>query len=207
MVTNNLFVKLKFKKSQLDAIVEIYNKHFKDEMPEKYEGKGIIGLWYDGAQWETGKGADTNHKHMGIVSKTCQDDPLWQEFADLLPHMGKSATITKITPNSVMLPHVDRKWRPEAIYFPISGCTEACISEYYELPKINTQNSQSIKYFPKSIASYSVTDNAVLTNVHEWHSVRNKSDQVRVAFGWNFISPNLSYKECYSILNDLGYID
>ena len=206
MNTADLYAKLNFTESQLQALVGIYNNHFKSLMPTRYEGRGIIALWYDGATWETGKGADANHKHVGIISKECKYDPLWQEFADILPYMGKSATITKINSGAVMNPHVDRKWRPEAIYFPISGCSNDCVSEYYDLPKTETNNSQAIGFFPKPVASYSVYEHAYLTNVHEWHSVKNKSPHERVAFGWNFNSPDMSYKECYKILEKLGYI-
>lgn len=206
MNVSELYAKLNFTECQLNALVGIYNNHFKPLMPSKYEGKGIIALWYKDASWHTGKGADANHSHVGIISKDCEHDPLWQEFADILPYMGKSATITKINSGAVMYPHVDRKWRPEAIYFPISGCTVDCVSEYYDLPKTDTDNSQSVGYFPKPIASYSVCDNAYLTNVHEWHSVKNRSSYERVAFGWNFKNPDMTYKECYTLLETMGYI-
>lgn len=190
----------------MDAIIEIYKKYFDKYMPNTYNGRGVVALWYDDATWETGKGFDFNHSNPGIVSKDCKNDPLWQEFADILPYMGKSATITKITPGSVMMPHVDRKWRPEAIYFPISGCSEECYSEYYDIPKNDTMNSQSVGYFPQPIARYAVNEYAYLTNVHEWHGVKNLSNLDRTAFGWNFKNIRMTYKQCREILGDLGYI-
>ena len=69
MNVSDLYAKLKFTDSQLQAIVGIYNNHFKSMMPNTYAGKGIIALWYKDATWETGKGADANHNHVGIISK------------------------------------------------------------------------------------------------------------------------------------------
>lgn len=205
MNQTDLYVKVNFTKTQLDAIVYIYYKYFEPYMPS-YDGRGIIALWYPGATWETGKGQDINHKHIGIVSDECRYDRIWDNFNDLLPHMSRSATITKMPAGNVMYPHVDRQWRPEAIYFPISGCTDKCISEYYDLPKINTKNSQGVGYFPPAAYTYAIVDSAILTNVHEWHGVKNTSNIERIAFGWN-MSSKYSFQECKSVLKDLGYLD
>ena len=205
MLQEDLFVKLKFTDSQMSAIVSIYDKYFSPSMPLHYEGKGIAALWGEGAQWERGKGHDRNHSMDGIVSDECRHDPIWNEFADLLPHMSPSATITKMPAGKVMRPHVDRQWRPEAIYFPIKDCTELCISEYYDIPKTYTENSQSIPYFPPPAYTYAIHDVAVLTNVHEWHGVKNNSEYERIAFGWN-MRLKYSFAECKQILSDLGYI-
>ena len=203
---SDFFLKLNFNETQLNAIVQIYHKYFYPHMPEKYAGTGVIALWKTGSTWETGKGADIGHAHKGIVSEECQNDPLWQEFSDILPFMGQSATITKITPGAVMVPHVDRAWRPNAIYFPISGCSDRCISEYYNIPKLPTKNSQSIQVFPKADYSFSVNESAYLNNVHEWHSVRNTSNIERTAFGWNFASANYSFDYCKNALTKAGYV-
>ena len=157
-------------------------------------------------KWEPSKGKDKNHFNNGFVSEECRLDPLWNEFSDLLPYMSQSASITKMPAGDTMSPHVDRKWRPEALYFPIEGCSKLCISECYDLPKIETENNQAISDFPPSIHSYAVEGNAFLTNVHEWHGVRNLSNVERIAVGWNFKSPDMDFKTCRQILIDLGYV-
>lgn len=206
MNSSDLFLNLNFSESQMQAIVKIYEKYFEPHMPKRYDGRGVIALWYPGATWETGKGDDRNHNHIGIISDECRDDVLWQEFIDLLPHMSPSATITKMPAGNVMRPHVDRKWRPEAIYFPIRGCTDDCISEYYDLPKENTQNSQGINHFPEASHTFAVKDRAVLTNVHEWHGVKNNSKVERIAIGWN-MKLEYSFDDCKTILKELGYTE
>jgi hypothetical protein len=206
MKPDDLFLNLKFRESQLQAIVKIYEKYFEPEMPKVYDGRGVIALWYPGAKWETGKGDDRNHNHVGIISDECRSDALWQEFEDLLPHMSPSATITKMPPGNVMRPHVDRKWRPEAIYFPIRGCTGECISEYYDLPKIETDNSQGRIDFPEPAYTFAVKDKAILTNVHEWHGVKNNSKVERIAIGWN-MKIEYSFEQCKTVLKELGYTD
>lgn len=203
----DLFVRCKFRDSQLQAMREIYKKHFAPHMTAPYRGFAVVAIWERGGKWETSKGLDSHHTSPGFFSETCRDDPLWQEFSDLLPYMAQSASITKINPGAVMIPHIDRWWRPEAIYFPIEGCTEDCISEYYDLPKLNNRINQSQVEFPPAAHNYSVTDNAVLTNVHEWHGVRNNSNHERIAVGWNFKSRSMSYTKCRQILSDLGYLE
>jgi len=203
----DLFVKCKFSNLQLEAMKQIYYKYFAPHLNQPYLGKAFVAIWEEDGKWEPGKGNDKNHSNNGFVSNDCRFDPLWNEFSNLLPYMSKSASITKMHSGSVMLPHVDRKWRPHAIYFPIEGCSELCVSEYYELPKENTQNNQVRKEFSKSVYSYSVNDNAYLTNVHEWHGVKNLSLVERITVGWNFKNSRMSFKECREILGDLGYLD
>jgi hypothetical protein len=203
----DLFVKCKFKETQLEAMRQIYYKHFAPYMTRPYAGKAIVAIWEKDGKWTPTEGKDKNHSNNGFVAEECRLDPSWQEFADLLPYMSQSASITKITPGATMSPHVDRKWRPQAIYFPIEGCTELCISEYFNLPKFETQNNIVLKYHPPATHSYSVYGNAYLTNVHEWHGVRNLSSVERIAVGWNFKSPKLSYDHCKEILRGLGYVD
>lgn len=205
MRAEDLYVELNFSKSQIEALAKIYYKYFSNEMTEYYEGRGVAALWKEGATWERGKGKDANHNHHGIVSSECRHDPLWDAFSDILPYMSQSATITKMPPGECMRPHVDRKSRPHAIYFPISGCTNECVSEYYDLPKMDTPNSQSITVFPTPLYVYAVAEKAVLTNVYEWHGVKNFSPYERIAFGWN-MKIEYSFSECRRILTDLGYV-
>ena len=206
MNKDDLFIDLNFSALQLDAIRMIYSKYFEQEMPTLYSGTAIVAIWKPGAVWKMGQGLDLNHRNFGITNDFCVHDELWQEFSNLLPFMSLNAVITKMPSDSVMFPHVDRAIRPHAIYFPISGCSEHGISEYYNLPKKQTENNQSIPYFPPSDFSYSICDNAVLTNVHEWHSVRNTSNMERIAFGWNFKDTTMSFDDCKNILKDLGYM-
>jgi hypothetical protein len=205
MNPEDLFIKCKFNETQLNAMREIYYKYFAPEMTRTYQGKAIIAIWGKNETWVPSKGKDANHFNNGFVSKECRLDPLWNKFVNLLPYMSKSASITKMPPGGSMSPHVDRKWRPEAIYFPIEGCSELCVSEYYDLPKIETQNNQTVTEFPTATHSYSIMGHAYLTNVHEWHGVRNLSNIERVAVGWNFKSPHINFKKCRQILIDLGY--
>lgn len=212
MISDNLkdvdcFIKLQFKESQINALTQIYNKYFLPKIDQSYNGRAFVFLWNENANWETGKGLDKNHSNPGYSASDCRDDPLWNEFADLLPYMNPSASVTKMPPGNVMRPHVDRKWRPHAIYFPISGCTDQCISEYYDLPISSTANSQSFNFsvWPPAALTYSVVDSPMLTNVHLWHGVKNNSIFERTAFGWNMANADWSFRECKEILIDLGY--
>lgn len=204
MNKEDLYYNVTFSENQLDAIRKIYYKYFHERM-YPYNGKATIALWYDNAKWKISEGPDRNHRNPGIISEDCRYDPLWNEFSDLLPYMGQFASITKMPAKNVMFAHIDRAWRPNAIYFPISGCTDDCVSEYYDLPKTNTENSQVTIHFPKPIYSYAIKNQAVLTNVHEWHGVRNTGKIERIAFGWNFKTHEYSFKECLNILKNLGY--
>ena len=187
---------------------QIYYKHFAPLMPDFYQGKAIIANWRkDDVDWEMNKNMDKNHFNKGFVAEDCLEDPLWNEFADLLPYMSRSASITKLPAGKHMLPHVDRKWRSQALYFPIEGCSELCISEYYNLPKIKTENNMVFDIFPDAQHTYSVYGNAYLTNVHEWHGVRNTSSVERIAVGWDFRTPEMSYQDCKDVLKKLGYLD
>lgn len=203
----DLFAKCCFTEDQLDALRQLYYKYFAPFMPTKYDGTATVALWYKGAEWIPTQKADVNHKNYGFVIEEAEHDPLWQHFKPLLPYMGRDAVITKMGPGETMHPHVDRSWRAQAIYFPIHGCTSECYSEYYDIPKGETINRQSQTDFPPPIYQYSIHDNAYLTNVHEWHGVRNTANCERVAFGWNFRPQDKkTYIECRDIMIKLGYI-
>lgn len=204
----DLFAKCKFTTEQLEAMRQLYFKYFAPRMPVSYDGTAAVALWFKGAEWTPTQKADRNHKNYGFVVEEADKDPLWQVFGPLLPYMSKDSVITKMGPGQVMDPHVDRAWRAQAIYFPIEGCTDKCYSEYYDLPKESTENRQHLGKFPPPVYQYSIVDNAVLTNVHEWHGVRNTADCERIAFGWNFNPKlNLSYAQCRDIMIKLGYVD
>ena len=195
MSTNGLYAKCCFSEKQLDAIKQIYKKHFEPKMPVGYRGTGVAAFWEPGAVYPKPQDLrfDPTCGVRGFVAEEARLDPLWDSFHTLLPYMRMSATITRITPGSVMNPHIDRTWRPEAIYFPIEDCTPECVSSYYE--------------DGKEIGTYAVYENAYLTNVHKMHGVKNNSDKTRVAFGWNFKDPSFSFEDCQSILKGLGYIE
>jgi len=203
----DLFAKCCFTEEQLDAFRQLYYKWFAPHMPEVYDGTATVALWWPNAKWEPTKGKDVNHKNYGVCVPECAKDPLWNNFESLLPFMAQDAVITRLPPGSTMHPHVDRSWRSQAIYIPIEGCSPECYSEYYELPKTDSPNRQSQKEHPQPIYKYAIHDNAYLTNVHEWHGVRNTSDKTRIAFGWNF-HPNQkqSYVQCRDKMIELGYI-
>jgi hypothetical protein len=204
----DLFARCSFTEAQLNAIKQLYAKWFAPRVPEGYDGTATIAIWYPNGKWETSKGKDVNHRNFGFVDPEIGKDPLWEEhFGPLLPYMGKDAVITKLPPNSTMHPHIDRSWRAQAIYFPVEGCTPMCYSEYYDLPKDDSPNRQSQTQFPPAIYQYAIHDQAYLTNVHEWHGVRNTSDVARVAFGWNFNpTAKWSYERCRDKMIELGYV-
>lgn len=205
MEHSDFFIKLKFRDTQLLAIKEIYDKYFAPKIIEEYAGKAFICIWDPTAKWKPGQKHDKNHNHLGYVAPECNDDPLWNEFLDILPYMAMSASLTKMPANAVMSPHVDRKWRPNAIYFPISGCTEQCVSKVYDYPLPDSENSISMN-LSDHIFEYSIVDNAVLTNPHLWHGVENFSNVERIAFGWNFKPDGHSFEQCKQLLQDLGYL-
>jgi hypothetical protein len=176
-------------------------------VPEDYTGLATVALWYKNGVWKTGEGKDINHNNYGFVVPECGDDPLWeQHFGPLLPYMGKDAVITRLPPNTTMNPHIDRAWRAQAIYFPVET-TPLCYSEYYDIPKDTTQNRQVRPEHPLSIYQYAIHDNAYLTNVHEWHGVRNTAETTRIAFGWNFDpKAQWKYEQCRDKMIELGYV-
>ena len=217
MNTDHLFVKLKFSEEQLQAIKDLYYKYFDPKMPktEEYRGTGNIAMWREGLSYDFGRTKSEGLEKMvnGFDVHECNGDPLWEVFGDLLPHMGKSATITKMPPRSQMIPHIDRVWRPIPIYFPIEGCNENVVSTCYSTPKENLvttgdghpafiadQSKVSID------ATFSIKDNAYLTNTLVLHGVENKQDIQRIAFGWNFRSPDLTYDQCLEILRSINMI-
>jgi len=203
----DLYKKLNFSEVQLDSIRQIYAKYFEQHMYSVFKGKAFIAIWNKNYTFVSGKKTDTGHNNPGITISECEDDILWQNFADLLPHMSKFAVITKLQPGEKMWPHVDRKSRPPgAIYFPIKGCTIDCPSYYYDLPKKETDSAQSNFLNPTPLYTFAVADNAMLETTREWHSVENKSQEERVAFGWN-MKMEYSFDDCKSILKELKYID
>lgn len=208
MKEEDLFAKLKFRPSQLEALRQLYFKYFEPKIPRdyKYRGTALIFIWEENRDWKKSEGLDIMHNNDGFSVHDCIGDPLWQEFSDLLPYMTTNAVVTKMPGRSIMLPHVDRIWRPEAIYFPIEGCTPGCLSQYYEHPKTESNIRQVAAADLKVLYEYAIYDAAWLTNVHEFHGVKNLTELERTAFGWNFKSPTMTFKECREILVDLGYI-
>jgi hypothetical protein len=207
----DLFLKMRFRASQIDAMRQLYNKWFKPFIDSdfQYVGNGISIFWNNGANTEGRKYVDPFNCH-GYNLEEVTADPLWNEFEDILPYMGQTGTITYLPPFSVMTPHIDRNIRPVPIYFPISGCSTNCVSDFYNLPKSTDPTAYHSSIEPAiPVYSYAITDNAVLMNQHEWHGVRNHTRQTRIAFGWNTAGgPNKkSYAQLRDIFTELGYID
>lgn len=213
MTDQMLFKQCKFRPEQLDAMRTLYWKYFDPKMSNNWDGKGDFAFWSGGIAergFISGQGVDRDHSNPGFTCIEAQDDPLWKEhFSDLLPYMCSAAIITKIPPKYYMPAHIDRKWRPHAIYFPISG-TENCHSYYYadaDPEYFRTSNSIiGLGHPMRVIDTYRVHDNAILTNVRVMHSVENKGDVTRIAFGWNFAHYAMPFEKCYEILDKLGYV-
>ena len=206
---SELFAKLHFSETQLNAMQQLYFKYFEKHMPEKYTGTATSALWFKGASWKTGVGYDRGHDNAGFVVEEAENDPLWQHFSDLLPFMEKAAVITKIPAGAIMYPHIDRGWRGEAIYFPISGCSDQCVSEYYDIPKLDKFGARQMhSALAPAVYTYAINTHAYLTATHEWHGVRNLSSQERIVVGWNFNREHgiRTFKNCKNILTRLGYI-
>jgi len=207
----DLFIKLKFRESQLDAMRQLYNKYFKYFIEEdfKYKGNAVSVFWSPGANKIGRNFHDPLNAH-GYNIEEASSDPLWNEFADILPYMGKHGTITHLPPFSVMTPHIDRPGRPVPIYFPISGCLPNGMSDCYNLPKNKDPNVYHSYIEPAMpIYSYAITDSAYMLNPHEWHGVRNYTRETRIAFGWNTAGDRgrKSYRELQEIFTKLGYIN
>ena len=206
----DLFLKLKFRESQLDAMRQLYQKYFKSFIDKdfRYTGNAISVFWTPGSN-DAGRAYNDRLNSHGYNIEETSFDPLWNEFADILPYMGKHGTITYLPPFSVMTPHVDRPGRPVPIYFPISGCLPNSMSDCYHLPKNKDPNVYHSCIDPVIPAySYAITDSAYMLNPHEWHGVRNYTKHTRIAFGWNTTGGNnrKSYAELRDIFSKLGYI-
>ena len=209
----SLFAKMKFSKRQLGAMRELFYKYFEPVTKNfQYIGHAISIEWtqedinsseYDDA-FVPGD-AIKGYKFKQAVRL----DPLWQEFKDILPYMNQNGSLTVMPPMTVMVPHVDRPYRPNAIYFPISGCTDNCFSDCYHLPKYKDPNIRNWTHDAVPAAySYNVIDNAYIMNTQEWHGVRNYSRQTRIALGWNCQagSEQKTFAEIRNIFTKLGYI-
>lgn len=208
------FARLKFSDVQLDALRQIYYKHFDPKMPTDYKGAGTAVFWGENDVWPDPISAKFIEYTAirGTVVKEANSDPLWEVFGDLLPHMSTTSVITKMYGPAEMCIHKDRDWRPNAIYFPITVNSD-CVSSYYKVG--NSDYNQPEKSVPSvvmdkskavEIASYRIDTNAYLTNVHEFHGVKNYDSDPRIAMGWNF-KENLSFEEHFKILDSLNLID
>jgi hypothetical protein len=208
-----LFAKMNFSKKQLEAIRSIFQKYFEPLTKNfQYVGHAISVDWtkVDPAEsvYDDAFGPKDDIKGYKFKEEI-QKDPLWKEFKSILPYMNKNGSITVMPPMTVMVPHIDRPYRPMAIYFPISGCTEDCFSDFYYLPKNKDPNVRNWTHQAvPSLYSYNVIDNAYMMNTQEWHGVRNYSRQTRIAFGWNCqAGPNQkTFAELTQLFTKLGYI-
>jgi hypothetical protein len=153
-----------------------------------------------------------NPAMIGVMSQGMKDDPRWSSFSDLLPFMGSSAGITRMPPGSKMAIHIDRTWRPIAIYFPIFGNSSEVISRHYNATVVYDKAPLGFPQFiPESsateVSQHTDGEYAALTNNREFHDVRNNSSIERMAFGWNFKDASLTFDQCADILRNLGYCE
>lgn len=201
--------KMKFSQKQLQALTYVYKKYWEPYMPPNYNGGAVFVCWAPGAKWEQERYQGDQANVRGIVQEEAIYDPIWKmHFEDILPYMSAHGNISRMPAGAIMNPHVDRQDRPPAIYFPIEGCSEHCYTDFYDLPQSTSLSRQNPFHDAQPIYSIPVNSNAVLYNVHEWHGVRNLSNQTRVAFGWNTRSSNLkTYDEIVLIFKNLGYIE
>jgi hypothetical protein len=213
LTSTELFAKMNFSERQLTAIRSIFQKYFNPVTRGfKYVGNAISVDWTSvDPIGSTYNDAFSNKDQINgyRFKEDVNADPLWNEFKDLLPYMNKNGSITVMPPMSVMVPHIDRPNRPMAVYFPISGCTVDCFSDFYHLPKNKDPNVRNWTHESVSaLYSYNVIDNAYIMNTQEWHGVRNYSRLTRIAFGWNFLAgpKQKTFAELREILTSLGYI-
>lgn len=209
---SNFFCRMKFTKDQLGALTKIYNRYFEALMPKDYNGGSVALYWNRDSNFTINDYLGVHSNVKVVCVKDAYYDPLWEKhFSDILPLMSVNGNVSIIPPGEVMNPHVDRSNRPTAIYFPIKGCSENCLTDFYNFPKSNSATRQTPDIFGKELNplySVPISENAILFNVHEWHGVRNLSTETRVAFGWNTKTENVkSYNELKQIFKDLGYID
>lgn len=212
------FKQLKFSAEQLQAMREMVLEHFGDVETNDHNGSvsATAAFWsqevYDqvwsGSQNQNPDVRGTKAVKLNLAMK---DDPRWAAFADLLPHMSSTASITRMPAGSRMSIHTDRTWRPIAIYFPIFGNTADAVSRFYsvsDLPANPLGHPQFVSTEQAiEVAQYIDGEYATLTNLREFHDVQNNSSQERMAFGWNFNSASLTYDQCLQILKDLGYFE
>lgn len=214
LADTELFAKMNFSEKQLTAIRTIFQKYFQPTLRNfRYVGNAISVDWTtaDPTALTYNDAFSPNDMIKGYTFKEdIANDPLWKEFADILPYMNKNGSITAMPPMSVMVPHVDRPYRPMAIYFPIWGCTVDCFSDFYHLPKNKDPNVRNWTHQSvTALYSYNVTDNAYMMNTQEWHGVRNYSRISRVSLGWNCLAgtDQKTFAEIRDIFKALGYIN
>lgn len=209
----SLFAKMKFSERQLNAVRSLFYKYFDVATKNfQYIGHAISIEWTE----EDPNASQYDDAFVpGDVIKgykfkqAIRLDPLWQEFKDILPYMNQNGSLTVMPPMTVMVPHVDRPNRASAIYFPISGCTVDCFSDFYHLPKNKDPNVRNWTHdVVPPIYSYNVVDDAYIMNTQEWHGVRNYSRQTRIVLGWNCRAgtDQKTFVEIRDIFKNLGYI-
>jgi len=207
----NYFVKLKFSKVQLTVLCDIYHTYWKKLMPEDYNG-GAVAVVFNQNYVIPKNHYSGVHSNVRVINFYTPQiiEILNSVFKDVMPYMSHTGNLSLIPPGEVMNPHVDRADRPPAIYFPIDGCSDLCVTDWYNMPK-NIQADRQYVESTSILPTYSVavSNNAVLYNVHEWHGVRNLSNKTRISFGWNTrIEENRqTYFQVIDTFRNLGYLD
>lgn len=208
----DFFSKMCFRPSQLIAIKKIFDFYIEPNVRDfNYTGSGIAISWKNNISETSFKSNyDKRDNIIGYNFSELANDTLWNEFKDILPYMNKDASLTIMPSMTMMVPHVDRPYRPTPIYFPISGCTPNCYSDCYDLHKIKERGVRNWTHTAHTpIYSYNIIDNAYMMNSQEWHGVRNYSKQRRIVFGWNTAGDESrkTYSELRDIFTKLGYIN
>lgn len=207
---DDFYVPLQFKPKQLEIIRDLYRREIAPRVRNfKYLGQGITFSWGDTHSPNVEEKFDANDTIVGLKIPGLDKDPAWTEaFSDILPYMNCNGSISIMPPYTVMVPHIDRHYRPVPIYFPISGCTNNCFSDVYDLPLEQTRKIRSYTWENvMPIISYSIVDNPVMMRNSCWHGVRNFSRQTRIAFGWNTKGDEgfKTFEELKEIFTNLGY--
>jgi hypothetical protein len=207
---NDYYIALQFKAVQLEYIRSLYHREIAPRVRNfKFLGQPITVDWGTSQDSNIEIKYDEKDTITGIKIPGLANDPLWNElFGDIIPYMNRDASLSIIPPYSVMVPHMDRPYRPVPIYFPISGCTPNCFSDFYDLPLYQERKVRSYTWeVIPPIMSYNIIDNPVMMRNSCWHGVRNLSRQTRIAFGWNTKGDEgfKSFDELKKIFHSLGY--
>lgn len=208
--STDFYRKINFKNYQIEAIKIFYKKYFEEYIPQNYNGGAIFVQWGTNIVSETDHRSGSHRNVRVITNQQAKFSLIWNDFfKEIFPVMCTSGNITILPAGATMNPHFDRSDRPPAIYFPISGCSEECLTDFYDIPKLPGDHERITVINPGDpIYSTAVSTLPILYNVHTCHGLRNNSNQTRIVFGWNTSSTNRrSYSEVIEVFKNLGYID
>jgi hypothetical protein len=209
--TNDYYIKLRFKPIQLDILKYLYHTEIAPHVTNfTYLGQAVTIDWSTNNNLpNVERKYDAADTITGLKIPRLINHPIWKEhFSDILPYMNQDASLSILPPYSVMAPHIDRPYRPVPIYFPISGCTNNCFSDIYDLPLYQEKKVRTFTWeVIPPVLSYNIIDDPVMMCNSTWHGVRNFSRQTRIAFGWNTKGDTdfKTFSELKEIFKNLGY--